>query len=219
MRDWTLPGYKYLGPGNKLDKGEPNNYDDWVAFMHDLDYGNIEDAGGDPYKQYSDADDVFLQRIGYTYGGVLGQGWFRSKQLLHKLGLISKFDVPRVHMAGGKRKHTDDEPEWAKRGKHDGSFSGPVQMEIDDDGTIINRGRQSLPNLPKRTQVQSAMSNGSGTGDGDGSGNAIGLKETPIDNPHNVFRVLQTIRSCHCHTRTIYSRTKATHLPMIISSV
>ena len=91
-------------------------------------------------------------------------------------------------MAGGKRKHTDDEPEWVKRGKHDGSFSEPVEMEIDDDGTIINRGRQSLPNLPKRTQVQSAMTNGSGSGDGDGSGNAIGLKETPVDNPHNVFR-------------------------------
>ena len=38
MIDLSLPGYKYLGPGNKLDKGVPNGYNDFVAFLHDRTY-------------------------------------------------------------------------------------------------------------------------------------------------------------------------------------
>ena len=46
MFDLTLPGYKYLGPGNKLDKGEPTDWNDAVAYIHDLGYGEILEKGG-----------------------------------------------------------------------------------------------------------------------------------------------------------------------------
>lgn len=56
MIDLSLPGYKYLGPGNKLDKGVPNGYNDFVAFMHDHGYNIIINRGGNPYLQWSEAD-------------------------------------------------------------------------------------------------------------------------------------------------------------------
>ena len=53
MIDLSLPGYKYLGPGNDLDKGVPNGYNDFVAFLHDHGYNVIIDRGGNPYFQWS----------------------------------------------------------------------------------------------------------------------------------------------------------------------
>lgn len=34
----TFPGYKYLGPGNSLDEGEPVNVVDEIARRHDHEY-------------------------------------------------------------------------------------------------------------------------------------------------------------------------------------
>lgn len=34
----TLPGYKYLGPGNKLKAGKPVNKVDRIARIHDYEY-------------------------------------------------------------------------------------------------------------------------------------------------------------------------------------
>lgn len=34
----VIPGHKYLGPGNKLDCGEPVDTDDAIARNHDKDY-------------------------------------------------------------------------------------------------------------------------------------------------------------------------------------
>lgn len=42
MVDLTLPGYKYLGPGNSIQKGEPVNEVDWVAYFHDWSYNKAK---------------------------------------------------------------------------------------------------------------------------------------------------------------------------------
>ncbi|CAH2088624.1 unnamed protein product [Euphydryas editha] len=39
---YTLPGYKYLGPGNPLDLGEPSNELDRIAQEHDNAYAAAE---------------------------------------------------------------------------------------------------------------------------------------------------------------------------------
>lgn len=39
---WTLPGYKYLGPGNTLNLGEPTNPLDAIAKIHDEQYEALE---------------------------------------------------------------------------------------------------------------------------------------------------------------------------------
>ena len=80
MWDLSLPGYKYLGPGNKLNKGRPENYNDLVSYLHDLGYGKIIEQGGNPYLQWSDADAAAYKQFKLTdYGGVIGKGYFGAK--------------------------------------------------------------------------------------------------------------------------------------------
>lgn len=91
--DWTLPGYNYLGPGNKLNKGEPTNYNDAVARAHDHAYDSYLKKRQNPYTQWSDADESFLKQIKYNdYGGVLGGGFFHAKKAAYNIGLIKKLD-------------------------------------------------------------------------------------------------------------------------------
>lgn len=93
MWDLSLPGYKYLGPGNKLDKGEPTSFNDWVAFVHDLGYGEIINQGGNPYITFSDADELALAQFDWSdYGGVLASGYFSFKKKLYQAGLITKWE-------------------------------------------------------------------------------------------------------------------------------
>ena len=40
----TIPGYNYLGPGNKLDNGEPTNHLDELAKEHDIAYSKAKNS-------------------------------------------------------------------------------------------------------------------------------------------------------------------------------
>lgn len=80
MPDFTLPGYKYLGPGNKLDKGKPTNHSDDVARTHDYAYHEYQKQGYNPYLQTSKADDDFIKNAGNDYGGLIGKGYFGLKK-------------------------------------------------------------------------------------------------------------------------------------------
>ena len=95
MIDLSLPGYKYLGPGNSLDKGVPNGYNDFVAFLHDHGYNIIINRGGDPYFQWSEADAAAYRSFDATkdIGGALGKFYFGLKNLAYKAGLIPKFEL------------------------------------------------------------------------------------------------------------------------------
>lgn len=91
MFDLSLPGYKYLGPFNPMDKGEPMNYNDWVAYWHDINYGKIIEKGGNPYLYWSEADAQAYRSFTYTdYGGALGSSYFGLKKAAYALGLIDK---------------------------------------------------------------------------------------------------------------------------------
>lgn len=95
--DFSLPGYKYLGPGNAIDKGEPVDYNDWVAYIHDLGYGKIIDRGGNPYIQFSDADEEALARFQFdSFGGASAITFFTIKRLLWEAGLISRIDAKGI---------------------------------------------------------------------------------------------------------------------------
>lgn len=94
--DWTLPGYNYLGPGNKLDKGPPTNNNDAVSLQHDIAYGDYEAKGEDPYTLYNRADAQWLTDADvHDYGGVLGHIAFGAKAGAFQLGLIDGLDVQR----------------------------------------------------------------------------------------------------------------------------
>lgn len=95
--DWTLPGYKYLGPGNKLLKGEPTNHNDKVAQEHDYAYDAYLKAKKNPYTNWNDADEVFLQKSTLNdYGGVLGKSFFTAKKAAYRAGLINNIDKPSL---------------------------------------------------------------------------------------------------------------------------
>ena len=63
MWDLTLPGYNYLGPFNKLNKGPPRSYNDLIAAIHDDHYDDIQNEGGNPYTMYNDADENAFERF------------------------------------------------------------------------------------------------------------------------------------------------------------
>jgi len=91
---FVLPGSKYIGPGNRMDKGAPVNQADANAYQHDIDYDNYIKAGhkaSDVYKGYSDADERLMKNTkANTPEGVavlLGMG---AKKLLNKTGLTKR---------------------------------------------------------------------------------------------------------------------------------
>ena len=101
MWDLSLPGYKYLGPGNPLGKGLPNNWNDLVALIHDIGYGKIIDQGGNPYLLWSDADaEAYKKFTTDDYGGVLAKKFFGLKKMAYDIGIISKFTMKGANKRG-----------------------------------------------------------------------------------------------------------------------
>ena len=98
--DWTLPGYNYLGPGNSLHKGPPTNENDAAAFRHDVEYGEIEDLGHDPYSLWSEADQRLLDNTNWgDYGGVIAKLFYHTKRQLHRLQVVG--EVPKKQRVRG----------------------------------------------------------------------------------------------------------------------
>lgn len=159
MRDWSLPGYKYLGPGNKLDKGKPNNRNDDVAYHHDVAYDKYIKKGKNPYLSYNDADDKARAEFTFDdYGGAAGKAFFTGKRAAWKMGLIGNLDQPA-----------------AKR------LRGSNRESIKKEAASVENSTREAPS------VMSGSGSGGGA-DGAGSGNNLGLKETPIDDVINVSR-------------------------------
>lgn len=98
----NVPGYRYLGPGNKIDNGDPVNELDAVARRHDIDYGSL---GPGAYVFSNDADRKFVET---TISG----GGKRLKMLADML-----FGYKRAALPEMKRKL----PHW--RGTADNIFS------------------------------------------------------------------------------------------------
>ena len=101
MPDLSLPGYKYLGPGNPLDKGIPNNESDAVAEKHDYAYDAYTKQRYHPYLQTSKADDDFIRNAGNDYGGILGKTYFGLKKAaLTGIPFTSIPDSAKTNMTG-----------------------------------------------------------------------------------------------------------------------
>lgn len=98
-RGFVLPGFKYLGPGNDLDQGEPSNALDAAAKVHDEEYTKISQE----YKYHHDvkkfeqdikrADEKFLSEISLIepestyekFAKYLAQGGIGTKYLLENI--------------------------------------------------------------------------------------------------------------------------------------
>nr|AEM37642.1 VP1 [California sea lion adeno-associated virus 1] len=92
-RGLVLPGYKYLGPFNGLERGEPVNAADAAAQRHDRQYDRILQQGGNPYLTYNHADREFQEELqsDESFGGNLGKAVFQAKKrILEPLGLVEE---------------------------------------------------------------------------------------------------------------------------------
>ena len=97
----TLPGSKYIGPGNKMDLGAPVNEADANAYQHDVDYDNYLKKGHSAkhvYTSYSDADERLLRNTkANTAEGLAVNLGMLAKKGAWKLGLTKRLrdkDIP-----------------------------------------------------------------------------------------------------------------------------
>lgn len=179
MRDWSLPGYKYLGPGNKLDKGKPTNRNDEVAFRHDVLYDKYIKEGKNPYLRWSDADEKAVQEFSFDdYGGAAGKLFFKGKRFAYQAGLIG-----HVNDKAKKRLRGSDpviEPSTKKQARAKEDTKKKIATE---------KTRAALSNLTSQAPSGNQTSTmAEGRADGGGSGLSAGLRETPIDEVMNVSR-------------------------------
>nr|QKN88779.1 MAG: capsid protein [Dependoparvovirus sp.] len=108
-RGLVLPGYKYLGPGNGLDKGEPVNAADAAAREHDKGYDELLKQGENAYLTYNHADAKLQQDLqgDQTFGGNLANSVFQAKKrLLEPFGLVEK----EPELAPPKRPRPQEQP-------------------------------------------------------------------------------------------------------------
>ncbi|GLE08473.1 hypothetical protein PINS_up019666 [Pythium insidiosum] len=92
-RGWVPGGYKYLGPGNDMDLGEPNNANDGAAQRHDGTYGTYQRMGVNPYVTYTEADDTFIDEVqANDIPSAVASGIFRSKRAAANAGLIQRIE-------------------------------------------------------------------------------------------------------------------------------
>ncbi len=85
-RGWVLPFYKYVGPGNTLNRGRPVNKADWAARIHDKAYTEILRKGRRAYTRFNEADAAMLRSVkgDYSFGGLAARGTFGLKKLITK---------------------------------------------------------------------------------------------------------------------------------------
>lgn len=167
-KDFSLPGYKYLGPGNRLDKGEPNNESDRVAQAHDVEYDKYLKAGHNPYMKWNEADEEFLKKAKNDYGGLLGKGFFGMKKLAHKAGLVPAIEPAKKALASRR------------------AGRGPLRPKMDFGDEPETASQANLRGVAQASETTTTMADGGR--DGGGSGNDAGLKETPVDDPYMVYR-------------------------------
>jgi len=108
----VLPGSKYIGPGNSLNRGKAKSKADEAARRHDIDYDNYLKAGVSKKKLYtgfSDADQRLMKRSDVTTpDGLATYTGMLAKKGLHKIGLTGKRtkDPPNVAREINKERHS-----------------------------------------------------------------------------------------------------------------
>lgn len=177
-RGWVPFGYRYLGPGNDLNRGKPLTEGDAVAQKHDWQYYQLEKDGVNPYYSYVEEDDEFLRNLHPKYASEwIAQNIFRAKKRLAEKGWI-------IDLRASQRAKRDTTPNDYKQ------FITPTKKIGKDVGFTPPKMRRivmskfaSLPNLQEeRTMASNSNPN-------KGSGHEGGLQETKVDPvPREVFR-------------------------------
>nr|UZZ82244.1 VP1 [Newlavirus] len=201
---WVPPGYKYLGPGNSLDKGTPNNPSDAAAQRHDHAYSAYQAAGFNPYFYHNQADENFIRETDQApdWGGRFGNAVFRAKRLIaprldSSAETSAKGPVGSRRagsLAGGKRKRPPERIWWnlAKKSKGRGA-KRPAPNDPGEGPSGVKHARQlgepSMDNgggEPMEPEPVAAPGGGGGMGGGGGGGGShrggVGFSTGNFDN-------------------------------------
>ena len=136
--DWSLPGYNFIGPGNPLDNAEPTSRGDQLALTHDKEYEKLIQQKMDPYYNWNQADEDFLngiqnewsgKNIKNTYGEFLGHTFFHGKRKAHQMGLIGNVG-PTIEPKAPETKQR-------LRGK-------PFEVTLDSTGNTLHDNRANI---------------------------------------------------------------------------
>nr|QKN88763.1 MAG: capsid protein [Dependoparvovirus sp.] len=133
-RGLVLPGYKYLGPFNGLDKGEPVNAADAAALEHDKAYDQQLQAGDNPYLKYNHADAEFQEALkdDTSFGGNLGKAVFQAKKrVLEPFGLAEDGETAPT---GERRKENIDDYYPKRKKAKAGVEKPPSTYEVEGAG-------------------------------------------------------------------------------------
>lgn len=173
-RGLVFPGYKYLGPFNGLDKGEPVNEADAAALEHDKAYDLELKDGHNPYLEYNEADRRFQERLkdDTSFGGNLGKAIFQAKKrVLEPFGLVEQ---PGNTAEEDKKKTLDDFYPKRKKAKFDsGKKDSPAVSEDPGEGTSGGAGSAGAA-APSGVE-SSVMAEGGGGPMGDAGQGADGV--------------------------------------------
>lgn len=126
---WTLPGYKYLGPFNGLNLGEPTNPLDAAARKHDIAYTDQINKKLYPYLFFNKADQDLIDAA-KTQPGL-------AAYLTHFFFSLKKKHFPHQQL-GAKRKGVFiNKALQAKKARQQGQ-KRPAQTNIDEEPSTSN---------------------------------------------------------------------------------
>lgn len=159
-RGWVLPGYRYLGPFNPLDNGEPVNNADRAAQLHDHAYSELIKSGKNPYLYFNKADEKFIDDLkdDWSIGGIIGSSFFKIKRAVAPaLGNKERAQKRHFYFANSNK--------GAKKTKKSEPKPGTSKMSDTD----IQDQQPDTVDAPQNTS-------GGGTGSiGGGKGSGVGI--------------------------------------------
>lgn len=156
---WTLPGYKYLGPWNDLDLGEPTNQLDAAARAHDQAYTHYINKQLYPYLFFNEADENLIQQAKQHPG--------LAAYLTNFVFSTKKQIFPRQH-ATKRKGFFINKALQAKKAKTQGHKRPNTESNPDLDNQTI-----SMAEAGDQTEAQAGNQPG-GSGGGGGVGHSTG---------------------------------------------
>lgn len=181
----TLPGYRYLGPGNSLDRGDPTNASDAAARRHDYSCSAYKLHGKNPYIYFNKADERFIKETDQAtdWGGKLGNWFFRGKRYL-----APRLDEPDFGGGSGpKRPRKNPPPRHVfinlarKRGRGGGAKKGPGAKKPRTEDTM-DGGESQDQGAAQQPDPAATLGAGGGGGGGGGRGGGVGHSTGSFDN-------------------------------------
>lgn len=150
-KDFTLPGYNYLGPGNPLNKGEPINEADWIAAKHDAIYWFAQSE-----NEIKEADETAILEFSEDFlksanpASLIGAGGLSVKYLFENYlrgGTVYPNMSKRPHV--GQQAYSNIQKAlseaWKKHKLDNGANSGTWNEFIRSDAAKEVRRQNSVP--------------------------------------------------------------------------